>query len=83
MDTEEFIMSLENETNPLSHMNKLRPKRTNVKRPTSKNPYAIIEIEFKNEDLIEKEPKCSSQDEINFTNPELGEKKYYLLKFKS
>jgi hypothetical protein len=37
----------------LQHLNKDRPKRANVKRPTVKNPQAKIEIEAKLENLEE------------------------------
>lgn len=53
MSSSEFkpIIENENEPNLLVSINKSRPKRSNVKKPTSKTPYSNIEIETINEDL--------------------------------
>ena len=41
----------QNESNQLTHINKSRAKRPNVKKPMTKNPYSNIEIETQSEDL--------------------------------
>ncbi len=40
-----------NETSQLNHLNKSRPKRQNVKKPTAKNPLSNIESEILEESL--------------------------------
>lgn len=42
---------------PLQHLNKSRPKRANVKKPTVKNPQAQIEVEAGSNDLAVSKPE--------------------------
>jgi len=54
METPQMKLDLEelnDETSQLVHINKSRPKRANVKKPTVKNPHSNIEIETVAEDL--------------------------------
>lgn len=61
--------STNEEVKQLQHLNKDRPKRANVKRPTLKNPQSIIEVEVASESL-ESDEKPAELTKVKNNNAE-------------